>query len=326
MGGKLKNVLILFGGNSFEHEISCKSVNFIINNIDYKKFNYKLVGIDYDNNWYEIKNIKKIDKNWKNNKVIKIDNIIEYSKKFDIVFPMIHGNTCEDGKLQSMFELYNIKYVGCNSYSSIICFDKLLTKLILEKYSIPQVPYVIYDNNTNLEAIEYPVIIKPCKCGSSIGINVAHNKKELKKYLKIALKYDKNILIEKFIKNNKELECAILEDGKKIIVSDIGEIVNNGIWYDFNSKYINQNDTIISNIDENIKKDIKSYSKNIFNILGCKNLSRIDFLYDIDNKKLYFNEINNIPGFTEISMYPKLIKNYGINFKELITKLLTTSK
>ena len=322
MGGKLKNVLILFGGNSFEHVISCKSVNFIIDNIDTSKFNYKLVGIDYDNEWYEINKTNKIDENWKNNMIIKIDNIIQYSKKFDVVLPMIHGNSGEDGKLQSMFELNNIKYVGCDSYSSIICYDKLLTKLFLEKYSIPQVPYIVYNKNTNLDIIEYPVIIKPCKCGSSLGINIAHNKRELKKYLRIAKKYDNNILIEKFIKNNRELECAILEDNKKLIISDIGEIINNGSWYDFDAKYINQNNTIISSIDESIKAEIRYYSKNIFNILNCKNLSRIDFLYDLDNKKLYFNEINTMPGFTEISMYPKLINHLGIEFKDIITKLL----
>ena len=322
MGGKLKNVLILFGGNSFEHVISCKSVNFIIDNIDTSKFNYKLVGIDYDNTWYEICKFNKIDESWKNNEIIKIDNIIEYAKKIDIVLPIIHGNTCEDGKLQSIFELYNIKYVGCDSHSSLICYDKLLTKLFLEKYSIPQVPYIIYNSNTNLETIEYPVIVKPCKCGSSLGINVAHNKRELKKHLKIALKYDNNIIIEKFIKNNRELECAILEDNKKLIISDVGEIINNGSWYDFDEKYINQNNTIISNVDENIKNEVRNYSKNIFNIMGCKGLSRIDFLYDLDNKKLYFNEINTMPGFTEISMYPKLINNTGLEFKEIITKLL----
>lgn len=320
----MKNVLILFGGNSFEHEISCKSVNFIIDNIDNNLFNYKLVGIDYNNNWFEIENIYKIDKNWKNNSIKKINNIIEFCKKFDIVFPMIHGNTCEDGKLQSMFELYNIKYVGCDSYSSIICYDKLLTKLVLEKYSIPQVPYIIYNDNIDLDNIEYPVIVKPCKCGSSLGINVAYNKKELKKFIKIANKYDKNIIIEKFINNNRELECAILEDNNKLIISDVGEIINNDKWYDYNSKYINKSNTIISNIDNNIKKDIQIYSKKIFEILNCKKLSRIDFIYDLNDKKLYFNEINTMPGFTEISMYPKLINNTGINFKDLITKLLTS--
>lgn len=318
----MKKVLILFGGNSFEHEISCKSVNFIINNIDTDLFNYKLVGIDFNRDWYEINNNIKVDLNWKNNDIKKIDNIIKYLKEFDIVFPIIHGNDGEDGKLQSLFELFNIKYVGCDSYSSLVCYDKLLTKLVLEKYSIPQVPYIIYNENIDLKKIEYPVIIKPCKCGSSFGISVAHTIKELKKALKKALKYDKNIIIEKFIKNNRELECAILERKNKLIVSNIGEIVTNGKWYDFESKYTTKTETVISNIDNNLKDELRAYSKKIFNILRCKGISRIDFLYDINSNKIYFNEINTIPGFTEISMYPKLINDIGINFRSLITTIL----
>ena len=318
----MKKVLILFGGNSQEHEISCKSVNFIIENIDYDLFDVCLVGVDYDNKWYIIKK-DKININWKNNIIKSVDNIIGFASEFDIVFPMIHGNTVEDGKLQSMFELFNIKYVGCNSYSSLISYDKLLTKLILEKFNIPQVPYVIYNSNTNLDEITYPVIVKPCKCGSSIGISVANNKSELKKGIKSALKYDNNVIIEEFIKHNRELECAILEDKKKLIVSDVGEIVNNGKWYDYDSKYKNNTDTIISDIDKNIKFDIRTLSKTIFKILNCKGLSRIDFIYDTIKNKLYFNELNTIPGFTSISMYPILMNNIGINGKKLMTKLLS---
>lgn len=318
----MKNVLILFGGNSFEHEVSCSSVNFIIDNIDTNLFNYKLVGIDYNNEWYEVKNNVLIDINWKNNIVKKIDNINKYLKEFDIVFPMIHGNTLEDGKLQSLFEMNNIKYVGCNSYSSLISYDKLLTKLILEKYDIPQVPYVIYNKNLDFKTLKYPVIIKPCKCGSSIGISIVNKKSEMKKAIKQAQKYDSKIIIEKFIKNNRELECAVLEKNNKLIISDVGEIINNGKWYDYDSKYKTKNDTIISNIDNKIKKDLQNYTKNIFEILECKNISRVDFLYDLNDNKLYFNEINTMPGFTDISMYPKLIMNSGISPSKLLTILL----
>ncbi len=318
----MKKVLILFGGNSYEHEISCKSVNFVIKNIDTLKFDYTLVGIDFNNEWYIINDQDTIDLTWKSKSVTKIDNIIKFAKGFDIVFPVIHGNTLEDGKLQSMFELYNIKYVGCDSYTSLISYDKLLTKIVLEKYNIPQVPYMIYSDKFNYDEVRYPVIIKPCKCGSSIGISVANNEKELKKGIKTALKYDNKILIEKFIKYNKELECAILQDKKKLIISDIGEIINNGKWYDYKSKYEKKTNTTISDIDKSIKKEIKRLAKIIFETLNCKNLSRIDFLYDLDENILYFNEINTIPGFTDISMYPKLINNSGIKFKDLITKLL----
>ena len=318
----MKNVLILFGGNSFEHEVSCSSVNFIIDNIDTNLFNYKLVGIDYNNEWYEVKNSVLIDINWKNNIVKKIDNINKYLKEFDIVFPMIHGNTLEDGKLQSLFEMNNIKYVGCNSYSSLISYDKLLTKLILEKYDIPQVPYVIYNKNLDFKTLKYPVIVKPCKCGSSIGISIVNKKSEMKKAIKQAQKYDSKIIIEKFIKNNRELECAVLEKNNKLIISDVGEIINNGKWYDYDSKYKTKNDTIISNIDNKIKKDLQNYTKKIFEILECKNISRVDFLYDLNDNKLYFNEINTMPGFTDISMYPKLIMNSGISPSKLLTILL----
>ncbi len=319
----MKTVLIIFGGNSFEHEISCMSVNFIIKNIDQKLFNYKVVGIDFDNNWYEVDSKKTIDMNWKSNIIKKLDNIIEYLKTFDKVFPIIHGNTCEDGKLQSLFELYNIKYVGCNSFSNIICYDKLLTKILLEKYNIPQVPYTIYSDDLDLKKITYPVIIKPCKSGSSIGISIAKNKKELFKGISIAKKYDTNILIEKYILDKRELECAILNKDSKYYISDIGEIMINNNWYDFDSKYKTKTKTIISDIDPKIKKEIQKISKRIFKILKCQDMSRIDFFYDNNSKKLYFNEINTIPGFTEISMYPKLISKLGINYKKMITILLS---
>ena len=308
----MKNILILFGGNSYEHEISCNSVNFIIENIDTKLFNFKVVGIDFNNSWYEVDKNIKIDIEWKKKHIKRINNVNEFLEQFDIVFPIIHGNTGEDGKIQSLLELNNKKYIGCDSYSSLICYDKLLTKLILEKYNIPQIPYIIFDENTNINN----------KCGSSIGISIAKNKKELKKAIKIALKYDSKIIIEKFLKKNRELECAILESKKRIIVSDVGEIINNGMWYDYDSKYKIKSETIISNIDEEIKVDIRDYSKKIFKILGCKKMCRIDFLYDLDERRLYFNEVNTIPGFTNISMYPKLIKNEGITSKDLISFLL----
>ena len=320
----MKKVLILFGGNSFEHDISCMSVNFIRENINTKLFDYELVGIDKNNNWYIVDKNQTILSDWNNNTLDKIDNIINYLKKFDIVFPIIHGNTCEDGKLQSLFELYNIKYVGCDSYSSLISYDKLITKIILEKYNIPQVPYLIYSDKLNLDNIEYPVIIKPCKCGSSIGISIAYNKKELIEGIKLAKNYDNNILIEKYLKNKRELECAILEKNNKLIISDIGEKMNESSWYDFDSKYKNNTKTIISDIDIKLKKKIKKYSKEIFKTLKCKKLSRIDFFFDLDAKRLYFNEINTMPGFTQISMYPVLMNNLGINSKKLITILLDT--
>ena len=179
-------------------------------------------------------------------------------------------------------------------------------------------PYYIYNEHLNLNSIEFPVIVKPCKCGSSIGINVCNNKKELIKAIKIAKKYDNNILIEKFLSNKLELECAVLKNKNKLYISDIGEIKNENNWYDYNSKYINKINTEISDIDKKLKKEIRSISKKIFNILNCKDLSRIDFFCDLDNEKLYVNEINTIPG--ALSYY--LFESKGIYFDELLDKLI----
>ena len=154
--------------------------------------------------------------------------------------------------------------------------------------------------------LDFPVIIKPSSCGSSIGINIANNYKELNKHIKTAFKYDNKVIIEKFIKA-KELECAILENKNKLTVSSVGEIISKNNFYD-NKEIINK---------------IQELSQKIFKILSLKDLSRIDFLYDYENNKIYFNEVNTIPGFTDISMYPKLFNYQGISTKELITKLLS---
>lgn len=318
----MKKVLLLFGGESKEHQVSCESANFIIQNIDKKKYDLSIVGITTNGTWYKINNNFKIDKDWQNTLNEKIDNIVEYLKSFDIVFNIIHGNTGEDGKLQSLFELFKIKYVGCDSYSSLICYDKLITKLFLEKYNIPQVPYLIYNDKVDLKQIEYPIIVKPNKSGSSIGINIANNYKEAKRAIGEALKVDSSVIIEKYIKNKRELECAIIENKNKLIISEIGEIINNAKWYDYISKYKSNTEIKIANISEDLANQIKNLSKTIFKILKCKKLSRIDFILDLDDNTFYFNEINTIPGFTKFSMFPMLIEKLGINQSKLLDIML----
>ena len=307
----MKKILVLFGGNSHEHNISCISAKTILENIDKSLFNVTPVGI--------------INYNWYKGNITKINNIIEFLKSFDKVFPIIHGNDGETGSLSGLFNLFNIPYVSSDIIGHAISYDKELTKIICNQYKIPQIPYITLHRNKKLKKInlDFPVIIKPSSCGSSLGINIASNIKELNKYIKDAFKYDNKIIIEKYIKA-KELECAILEKNNKIKVSTIGEIKSNNTFYDYKSKYVLDSNLIIpANINKNIKKEIQEYSQKIFKILSLKDLSRIDFLYDIENNKLYFNEVNTIPGFTQISMYPKLFNQEGISIKNLITKLLS---
>lgn len=322
----MKKVLVLFGGDSNEHLVSCKSAKSILENIDTTKFEVTSVGIKKD--WYIFNdNYSFLENgNWLDSNITKIDNIIEFIKKFDVVFPIIHGNTCEDGKIQGMLDLFNIKYVGCDSCSNILSYDKDLTKIILNHYNILQVNYITinkeYDIKEIIKKIKFPMIVKPCKCGSSIGINKALNKKQLKKAINEALRYDNKIIIEEFIKA-RELEVAVMED-KKIIVSDVGEIITSCDFYDYNAKYNNSSSkTIISaDIPNDIKIKIQKLAKKIFVCLGCKGMARIDFFY---NDKIYLNEINTIPGFTSISMYPMLLTNKHFSYKDLITSIINNA-
>lgn len=322
----MKKILLLFGGNSFEHNISCISAKTIINNIDKSKFNITPVGIK-DNNWYIFNDDLNLltENTWYQGNIKKIDNIIEFLKKFDKIFPIIHGNDGETGALSGLFNLFNIPYVGSNILGHSTSYDKEITKIICNHHNIQQVPYITLYTNKKIKKIniDFPVIIKPSSCGSSIGINIANNIKELNKYVKEAFKYDNKVIIEKFIKA-RELECAILEKNNKLIISTIGEIKSKNTFYDYESKYILDSNIIIpANLDKDIIKQIQEYSSKIFKILSLKDLSRIDFLYDYENNKIYFNEVNTIPGFTDISMYPKLFNNQGISTKDLITKLLS---
>ena len=320
----MKKILILFGGNSHEHVISCKSAKTILTHIDKSLYNITAVGINHQNNWYlYLDDINLIDESWQNRNIEKITNIIEFLKQFDKVFPVIHGNPEENGNIQGMFNLFNIEYVGTDLLGSIISYDKELTKIICNHHKIPQVPYITITENKKIKniPIPYPVIIKPPKCGSSIGINIANNVKELNEYVNLAFKYDNKVIIEKYIKA-RELECAILETNK-IITSPIGEIRSSNTFYDYEAKYLKDSSLIIpANISKELAKEITELSKKIFNVLSLSTLARIDFLYDYNEEKLYFNEVNTMPGFTDISMYPLLFKEVGINIKNLITKII----
>ncbi len=328
----IKKILIVFGGNSSEHYVSCKSAKSIIENIDKKLFKYQIAGIDFDNTWYKFSDDLDYLENgsWKEANILKVDNIVRFLKDFDVVFPITHGTSGEDGKLQGMLELFDIPFVGCKTLASSIGMDKGMSKVIFDSLNIEQVPYMViaddYKINDIIEQIEFPIIVKPANGGSSIGISKANDKKELIKAIKEAKKYDKKIIIEKFIKA-RELECAVLENKGNILCSNPGEIKSANEFYDYDAKYINDSSyTIIpDDIALDVVNKIKESAKKIFKGLNCNGYARIDFFYDEENNKIYINEINTIPGFTSISMYPKLIESIGINYTDLITTLINNA-
>jgi len=308
----LTKVLLIYGGASEEYDVSCRSAKAIIENIDRDKFELECVNITKNNEWlYDNK---------------RIDNIVEFIKKFDVVFPIIHGTDGEDGKLQGFLDLFRIKYVGSNLGSSFICMDKEYSKIIFEKLGLPIVPYQVIDSVDEI-TIPYPVIVKPANCGSSIGISKANNDQELKEAIKLAKEYDNKVIVEKFVMA-QELECAVLETKEGLIVSNIGEIKTNSSFYDYEAKYESDiiQTVIKADISINTSDKIKEYAEKLFKKLNLKGLSRIDFFYDKEKDKIYINEINTLPGFTSISMYPMLIMDQGISYKDLITILIENAK
>ena len=321
-------IAVIYGGISTEHDVSIKSANNGINNIDTNKYDVTPILIAKDGSWY------------KNGKLLK--NIIEELKKVDVVFPILHGKFGEDGTVQGMLEMHKIPYVGCNVLASSICMDKIYTKIILDKAKIKQANYIyikdenIYvddefeelelENDRIVELVEkklgYPVFIKPSRSGSSIGIKKARNAQELIAGIQKAAEFDSKILVEEYI-DGRELECAIL-NGKAI---EVGEIVPGDDFYSYEAKYNNKESMVIvpAEIKTEIRNKIKYLAEKAFKVVDGTGLARIDFFLEDKTDELYINEINTMPGFTEISMYPKLCEAGNINYKDLISNLIESA-
>ncbi len=316
-------IAIVFGGNSVEHEVSVNSAQNVYQNIDKNKYDVSLIYVDKNNNFYDVKDFSLTNKNL-------ITNLYSL-KNYDLIFPVMHGDYFEDGSFQGMLDIFKVKYVGNNLLTSSLCMDKVYTKKLLDKENIPNVPYLYIYKNYNLDELNkniskkigYPCFIKPSNCGSSVGTSICYEKSTLEKCINEALKYDRKVLIEKFIEG-KELEIAILGN-EGLIISDIGEIISSDIFYTYDAKYNSNSITKVCNsLDKETIDKIKEYAKEAYKLLECKVLSRIDFFLDKDNN-IYLNEINTMPGFTSISMYPMLMKNIGISYTNLINKIIEYS-
>ena len=341
-----KKIGVIFGGISTEHDVSVVSGTDIIRNIDKEKYEVVPIYIDENGVWYEYKLTDKIFK--VGDKIIEekpIENICEYLKKVDVVFPVLHGLGGEDGTIQGMLELLKIPYVGSKVLGSSICMDKVYAKIVFEKAGLLQTKYLYirkYKENyiyikqkfdeekcTIDEIVEiadkeikYPMFIKPSNSGSSVGINKATNKGELKKAIEYASQFDKKILIEEGI-NAREIECAVLGN-EELTASILGEVLAADTFYSFDAKYMNQESRteMPAKLSEELTKQVQELAKKAYKAADCKGLSRVDFFVDDKDEKIYINEINTIPGFTQISMYPKLLEKTGIPYKEVLTKLI----
>ena len=321
-------VCVIYGGMSTEHEVSLQSSKNVIDNLDKGKYKIYPVFIDKNGEW--IHNDKKLK------------DIVEFLSKMDVVFPVLHGKYGEDGTIQGMLELLKIPYVGCNVLSSSLCMDKVYAKFMFEKANINQAKYIyikdenIYVNEeldeTRLEndeivklveeKLKFPVFVKPANSGSSVGVKKANNGPELIVALQNASIYDRKVLIEEEIVG-KEVECAVLGNNYPQ-ASTVGEIIAADTFYTYDAKYNNKESKIKipANIDEAKIDEIRKIAVKAFKALDCIGLARVDFFVQKDTDKVYLNEINTMPGFTEISMYPKLWEYSGLSYKELLNKLI----
>lgn len=341
-----KNVMVLFGGQSSEHEVSCRSSQTIIKHIDTEKYDVTLVGITKQGKWILVDGITRIaDNSWRESgaevvlsanaekKELIILNGSTYSTcKVDVVFPVLHGLYGEDGTVQGLLELAGIPYVGCGVLSSAISMDKLYTKIIADRLGVRQAKYVgirrseLKDIDQVIAKTEqkltYPVFVKPSCAGSSCGVSKADNREELEKALRLAAEHDRKILVEEAIVG-REIECAVL-GGEEAKASGVGEILAAAEFYDYDAKYNNAESQTIVNpeLPEEVVEKLRQTAVSIFKAVDGFGLARVDFFVENGTNDVVFNEINTLPGFTSISMYPMLWEAKGIDKKELLNQLI----
>ena len=343
------NIALIFGGKSGEHEVSLVSTASIYKHIDKDKYNVFTIGITKEGTWmyYEgsEENIK--NGNWVNlaNKNVEVNLVPSANKevgiifedgrteKIDVLFPVLHGPYGEDGTIQGLFEISQIPYVGCGVLASSVGMDKLICKKVFSQVGLPQVNYTDtnrwafnMDSDKELNDIEsklnYPIFVKPANLGSSVGISKATNRQELLSGIEEALKYDSRIVLEQGI-DAREIEVAVLGNDE-VKASIAGEIKPAKDFYDYEDKYINGASTydIPANISEENMENIRKMAVEAFKGIDGKGLSRVDFFIDRNSGEIFINEINTLPGFTNISMYPKMWEATGLPYTELIDKLI----
>ncbi len=346
------NVGILFGGRSSEHEVSRVSASSIIKNISKDKYEIYNIGITKSGEWFlfsgDVSEISsgKWEENRSNKKafifpdtgarglmVIDGTGKTEFIK-LDVVIPVLHGKNGEDGAVPALLQLANIPFVGCHMGAASACMDKVITNSVLTYNGINKPKFnwfYFYDfQNDAAKYIEeteklikkYPMFVKPANAGSSVGISKVNNKEELIESIYIAAKEDEKVLIEEGI-DGQEVECAVLGNNE-LFASAVGEIAPSNDFYDYDAKYLSGSSELYipAKIPEAVAKEIQEIAQKAYKVMGCSGLSRIDFFVEKDTNKVILNEINTFPGFTDISMYPKLMEYSGIKFAELIDKLI----
>ncbi len=348
------SVCVLFGGISPEHEVSLRSAESVLNNLDKEKYNIFPVGITKKGEWilYGGKDYAELPGGqWmdcelnrraaispvRGQGLLSFEGDCVVRERIDVVFPVLHGENGEDGSVQGLLQLAGIPYVGPNVAASASCMDKTITKLIVDKAGVRQAAWMLVTRQelsggeqTVLDKAEeqfaYPMFVKPAGTGSSVGVAKVKNREALLAALENAAKFDNKILIEEFI-NGREVEVAVLGNGAPA-ASICGEIDAGTEFYDYDAKYLSDCARLYipARIDDATAEVVRENAVTVYRAMGCRGLSRVDFFVTYDKNEVVFNEINTIPGFTSISMYPKLFSASGIPYTELLDQLIALAQ
>jgi D-alanine-D-alanine ligase len=334
-------VAIICGGKSSEHEISCVSANGILNAIDRSKFEPVLIGITKSGKWlllpddsnFSIVNgaLPTVPESGIEVSITSL-GLVAGGKQLaiDVAFPVLHGPYGEDGTIQGLFEMIGIKYVGSGVLASAVSMDKSYAKPIFAAAGLSVAAGIIVTSK-NFEIpsnLTFPLFVKPARSGSSRGTTKVKQKSDLASAVEHALSFDTKVIIEQAVVG-KEIECAVLQADGKITASEVGQISISSKFefYDFQAKYLDNSMELIvpADLPAGVQSKIQQAAITAFNAAGCEGLARVDFFYSTQGE-IIINEINTMPGFTPTSVYPKLIEKNGINYQELISKLITTAQ
>ena len=333
-----------------EHEVSLRSAESVLNNIDHEKYNVFPVGITKEGDWllFGGKDYSELPAGtWMNNAancraaispirgqgLLRFEGDCVVRERIDVVFPVMHGENCEDGAVQGLLELAGIPYVGPHVAASAVAMDKTLTKLVVDQAGVPQAAWQLV-RSTELEhrmdhvvevleqKFSYPMFVKPAGTGSSVGVSKAANRETLCTALHAAAAFDQKILVEEFI-HGREIEVAVMGNSSPA-ASVCGEIDSGAEFYDYEAKYVTDTSVayIPARISEEVEEQVRELAVKVYSAIGCHGLSRVDFFVTYEDNRIVFNEINTLPGFTSISMYPKLFAASGIPYSQLIDELL----
>ena len=347
---KKLSVCILFGGVSPEHEVSLRSAESLLNNIDQEKYNIFPVGITKDGDWilYGGRDYSLLPSGaWKSfpgnrraaispvrgQGLLSFEGDCVVRERIDVVFPVLHGENGEDGAMQGLLKLAGIPYVGPHVAASAVAMDKTLTKLVADQARVTQAAWQLVRSaelGSRMEAVlssleekfAYPMFVKPAGTGSSVGVSKAGDRDALRKALSDAAEFDEKILVEEFIRG-REIEVAVMGNDNPV-ASVCGEIDSGADFYDYDAKYVTDTSVayIPARISEDVAEQVREAAVKVYKAIGCQGLSRVDFFVTYEDDRVVFNEINTLPGFTSISMYPKLFAASGIPYSQLIDQLL----